>query len=352
MTRRPPLSRARLPRAARLAAVVADAHRLWGPRALRFGRDLAALASSEERALLSTGSLGLDLVAGGLPRGALSEIAGRSGGGVETLSYSALAHCQHDGGLALLVDAGSVHDPDALSAAGVDLDALALGAPASAAEAWGLLDLLVRGDAVDLIVVSLGGLSRAPGVTRTLGRRGLHRVAQGLRGTSTALLALTRPSWDIRAADALAAGVLDTVGGADLARLASLRVVLEPHRPRLTPEGDVAALTATAAVVAYHGLPRGPLLPLETTPHGVHRAREIVDLGLLTGVLTARGSDIVHDGVPLGRGPARVAAALARDSALASAIEVCIRDAWPAPTARWTPDIAASSTGDAAHGAA
>jgi len=46
---------------------------------------------------LSTGSLGLDLLTGGLVRGAIAEYAGVDGAGKETLAHTALARAQRDG---------------------------------------------------------------------------------------------------------------------------------------------------------------------------------------------------------------------------------------------------------------
>lgn len=318
-------------RAARLALVIAQARRRWGDHILRLGRELDAFPLADARPPLSTGSLGLDLLTRGLPRGALTELAGVDGSGVETLSYTALTRCQQDGGVALLLDAGTLSDPAALAAVGVDHRALLLAYPATAAEAWSVLDLLARSDTVDLMVTSLVGLTNAPGASPPLLRQGLRRVAGALRGRATALVVVSVP-WPPRLPSAGDAPLLTTAGGPTIAQLAALRVALEPTAPRLTPYGDVAALGARATVVKHHGLPRGPALPLETTERGVHRALELVDLGLRTGVVAESALGLALDGVVLGRTRLRAADALEAAPALAALAEEQIRARWsPAP---------------------
>src|SRR5919108_3011321 len=131
-------------RQAALATAIAALRRRYGDHIIRTGADLAALPAATGLAPLATGSLGLDLITGGLPRGHVSEYAGADGTGKGTLALAALAACQHAGGLALLVDADGAADPDALAAARVDLGTLVLACPTSAREAWDVLVALGR----------------------------------------------------------------------------------------------------------------------------------------------------------------------------------------------------------------
>jgi len=70
---------------ARLAAAIAAARRRWGDHIIRVGAEIAAPSTRMGLPALSTGSLGLDLSTGGLPRGAVAEYVGVDGAGAETL---------------------------------------------------------------------------------------------------------------------------------------------------------------------------------------------------------------------------------------------------------------------------
>jgi hypothetical protein len=72
-------------------------------------------------ALASTGIPSLDALAGGLPRGALTEIFGPASSGRTSLIMAALAEATTRQEVCALVDAGDSFDPASAAAAGVDL---------------------------------------------------------------------------------------------------------------------------------------------------------------------------------------------------------------------------------------
>jgi len=312
-------------RQARLATVVDRVRQRWGERALRFGTNLLALPASAGTHVLSTGSVSLDLLTGGLPRGALTEIAGLDGSGVELLGQTVLARAQAGGALTLLVDAGMTTDPDSLAAVGIDLERLVLACPVTAPDAWSILEAVGRSDSVDLIVAFLLGLTNAPGATPAVLHWGLTRLAAALRGGGTAVLLVSTPVGrrDLGAPPQLHA--VRTIGGAAITQAAALRILLTPDTPRLTPYGAIAALRAAAAVVKHHGLPRGPIVSLEMTEQGVHRALDYVTLGMRVGVISETRLGLVFEGCVLGRTPLMAAATLGRTPALAEDIDRRIR---------------------------
>ncbi len=316
---------------AALDAVVAALRQRYGAHIIRTADDLTALGPATGTSVLSTGSLGLDLVTRGLARGAIAEYAGVDGAGKETLAHTALARAQRDGGLALLFDADGASDPDALAAAGVDLASLPLACPTTAQEAWPALVTLARSGALDLLLVtSLSGLLGLPGAgDQRLLRVWLPRLRLALRGRRTALLVTNAP---LARDDADRAGAWDTVGGLVVAQAAALRIALYPTGPRFGPHGDVVGLGAMATVVKRHGLRRGPALALELTAGGTSHARELVTLGLLTGHITDTRLGLVAERIALGRTEIRAAATLAADPDLAAALEARIRRAWDAGT--------------------
>ncbi len=141
-------------RPVRLDAVIAALRDRYGPHIIRRGADLAAwpMLDVGDGPPLSTGSLGFDLITGGLPPGGITELAGLDGSGKGTLALAALAACQRDGGLALLIDADGAVDPDSLVTVGVDIERLLLSCPTTAAEAWDIALALCRTDALRLVV--------------------------------------------------------------------------------------------------------------------------------------------------------------------------------------------------------
>jgi recombination protein RecA len=176
-------------RRARLAAALDRLRQRFGPSIIHAAADLSCLPV-EGQPPLSTGSLGLDLLVGGLPRGNIVEYAGVDGSGRETLAAVALARAQQQGGLVLLVDPGNTADPDALVAAGVDLRSLTIASPSTAAQAWTILEVITRCGALDLILVlSLSSLLLLPGAA-TAGRveKRLARLWLASRGRRTAVL--------------------------------------------------------------------------------------------------------------------------------------------------------------------
>lgn len=72
--------------------------------------------------MVSTGIPAMDALAGGLPRGCLTEICGPASSGRTTLLLSALAAATRRGEFCALLDATDSLDPHSLVAAGVDLD--------------------------------------------------------------------------------------------------------------------------------------------------------------------------------------------------------------------------------------
>jgi hypothetical protein len=74
--------------------------------------------------MVSSGVAAIDALAGGLPRGCLTEICGPASSGRTTLLLAALAAATCRGEFCALVDAGDALDPQSAAAAGVDLDRL------------------------------------------------------------------------------------------------------------------------------------------------------------------------------------------------------------------------------------
>jgi len=104
---------------------------------------------------ISTGALSLDLALGGrgVPRGRVIEIYGPESSGKTTLALSVVASAQAEGGVAAFIDAEHALDPSWARRIGVDVDQLLVSQPDTGEQALEICELLVRSNAVDVIVV-------------------------------------------------------------------------------------------------------------------------------------------------------------------------------------------------------
>src|SRR5687768_8976520 len=117
---------------------------------MRLGaKEFAAISS------ISTGSIGVDaaLGVGGVPRGRIIEIFGPESSGKTTLSLHVIAEAQKVGGLAAFIDAEHALDAEYAKKLGVDIDNLLVSQPDSGEQALEIAEVLVRSNAIDLIVI-------------------------------------------------------------------------------------------------------------------------------------------------------------------------------------------------------
>src|SRR5436190_20152252 len=104
---------------------------------------------------ISTGALSLDIALGGrgLPRGRIIEIYGPEASGKTTVALHAVANAQKRGGVAAYIDVEHALDPGRAKRIGVDLENLLVSQPTSAEEALRIAEMLVKSNAVDIIVI-------------------------------------------------------------------------------------------------------------------------------------------------------------------------------------------------------
>ena len=104
---------------------------------------------------ISTGALSLDLALGGkgLARGRVVEIFGPESSGKTTLALTVVANAQKTGGVAAFIDAEHALDPSWARKIGVNLDEMLVSQPDTGEQALEICELLVRSNAVDVIVI-------------------------------------------------------------------------------------------------------------------------------------------------------------------------------------------------------
>ena len=104
---------------------------------------------------IATGSLSMDIALGGqgIPRGRIIEVFGPESSGKTTLALHIVAEAQRDGGVAAFIDAEHAFDPSWARKLGVQLDTLLVSQPNHGEEAMQITEMLVKSNAVDVIVV-------------------------------------------------------------------------------------------------------------------------------------------------------------------------------------------------------
>ena len=104
---------------------------------------------------ISTGALSLDLALGGrgVPRGRICELYGPEGSGKTTLALHIVASAQKEDGVAAFIDAEHAMDPTWARKLGVNLEQLLISQPDTGEQALEICELLVRSNAVDVIVI-------------------------------------------------------------------------------------------------------------------------------------------------------------------------------------------------------
>jgi recombination protein RecA len=104
---------------------------------------------------IPTGSLSLDIALGGagMPKGRIIEVYGPESSGKTTLALHTIASAQKEGGVCAFIDAEHALDPTWAKRLGVKLDELMVSQPDTGEQALEICELLVRSNAVDVIVV-------------------------------------------------------------------------------------------------------------------------------------------------------------------------------------------------------
>ena len=103
---------------------------------------------------IPTGSLSLDIALGGqgVPRGRVIEVFGPESSGKTTLALHVAAQAQKQGGIAAMIDAEHAFDPSWGKKLGVELETLLVSQPNSGEEAMQICEMLIKSNAVDVII--------------------------------------------------------------------------------------------------------------------------------------------------------------------------------------------------------
>ena len=104
---------------------------------------------------ISSGSLAVDMALGGrgFPKGRIIEVYGPESSGKTTIALHSVAAAQKGGGIAAFIDAEHALDPSWAKKLGVSLEHLLVSQPTSGEEALHIVEMLVKSNAVDIIVI-------------------------------------------------------------------------------------------------------------------------------------------------------------------------------------------------------
>jgi recombination protein RecA len=125
----------------------------------QFGKGSIMRLGAEEKPpevqVIPTGSLALDIAlgVGGLPKGRVIEIYGPESSGKTTLTLHVIAEAQKRGGICAFVDAEHALDVTYARKLGVQTEDMLVSQPDNGEQALEIADMLVRSNAIDVIVV-------------------------------------------------------------------------------------------------------------------------------------------------------------------------------------------------------
>lgn len=156
----------------------------------RFLLTQAELAQQLSREYLNTGLNLYDRTAGGIPRGAVTEIYGPPTSGKTTFVQTFLANATRQGEFCALVDASNNFDPASACAAGADLSRLLWVRCRDAVQALKSADLLIHSGGWGVVILDLGNI--APQIVRGLPISYWYRFRRAVENTPTAFLVLER----------------------------------------------------------------------------------------------------------------------------------------------------------------
>lgn len=286
---------------------------------------------------ISTGSLGLDIALGigGLPKGRIVEIYGPESSGKTTLTLSVIAEAQRKGAVCAFVDAEHALDPSYAQKLGVDIDELLVSQPDTGEQALEIVDMLVRSNAVDVIIVdSVAALTPKAEIE---GEIGDSHVGLAARMMSQAMRKLTG---NIKNANCLVIfinqirmkiGVMfgnpeTTTGGNALKFYASVR--LDIRRTGAVKDGEEVIGSETRVKVVKNKV-APPFRQAEFQilyGKGIYRMGEVIDLGVKLNLIEKSGAWYAYKGDKIGQGKANAAKFLEDNAEVGEAVEIEIRN--------------------------
>ncbi|GAB3727188.1 recombinase RecA [Luteimonas pelagia] len=293
----------------------------------------------EAAEVIGTGSLMLDaaLGIGGLPKGRVVEIYGPESSGKTTLTLQTIAQCQKAGGTAAFIDAEHALDPIYAQKLGVNIDDLLLSQPDTGEQALEIADMLVRSNAVDMVVIdSVAALTpraeiegemgdQLPGLQARLMSQALRKLTGNIKRSNCMVIFINQLRMKI--------GIMmpgqspeTTTGGNALKFYASVR--LDIRRIGSVKKGDEIIGNQTRIKVVKNKMapPFKQVVTEILYGEGISREGELIDLGVDAKVVEKSGAWYSAFDERLGQGKENARQFLKENPDVAQKIEGILRE--------------------------
>ena len=322
----------------------------------QFGKGSVMKLDGNSRASVDgipTGSLSLDIALGGVgvPKGRVLEIFGPESSGKTTLTLHIIANCQKQGGVAAFIDAEHALDPSWAKRLGVKLDELMVSQPDTGEQALEICELLVRSNAVDVIVIdSVAALIPRAEIEGEMGdsHMGLQArlMSQALRKL-TGAIAKSKCTVifinQIREKIGVMFGNPETTpGGRALKFYASVRI--DVRRTQTIKEGEVSVGARTRARVVKNKI-APPFRDAEFDimfDRGISYEGDLLDLAALGNVVEKSGAWYNYKTTRLGQGRENAKQFLNENKDLAEEIRQAVLQSKGLADAKKSTDTASS----------
>jgi recombination protein RecA len=294
---------------------------------------------SEAWEVIPTGSLLLDIALGigGFPKGRVVEVYGPESSGKTTLTLQAIAQCQKAGGTAAFVDAEHALDPGYASKLGVNVDDLLVSQPDTGEQALEICDMLVRSNAVDMVVVdSVAALTPKaeiegemgdvlPGLQARLMSQALRKLTGNIKRSNCTVVFINQLRMKI---GQMMPGQSPevTTGGNALKFYASVRIDI--RRIGSIKKGDEIIGNQTKIKVVKNKM--APPFKVVFTEilygEGISREGELIDMGVDAKLVEKAGAWYSYGDERIGQGKENARQYLKENPAVAVRLEAALRD--------------------------
>ena len=307
----------------------------------QFGKGAIMRMGVDERPdieVISTGSITLDaaLGIGGVPRGRVVEIYGPESSGKTTFALHVTAQAQKAGGVAAFIDAEHALDVTYAEKLGVQVGDLLISQPDTGEQALEIVDMLVRSNAVDVIVIDSvaalvpkneieGEMGEASvGVQARLMSQALRKLTGSINRSKTTVIFINQLRMKI---GAMMPGQSPetTTGGNALKFYASMR--LDIRRIGAIKKGDEVVGNETRVKVVKNKLapPFKQVIFEIMYGEGISREGELIDLGVEHKFVEKSGAWFAYKGEKIGQGKDNSKQYLKEHPEVAAEIEALLR---------------------------
>ena len=293
--------------------------------------------ATQDVQVVSTGSLGLDLAlgVGGLPRGRVVEVYGPESSGKTTLTLQVVAEVQKAGGTAAFIDAENAIDPSYAAKLGVRMEDLLISQPDTGEQALEIADMLVRSGSIDVIVIdSVAALvpraeiegemgDQLPGLQARLMSQALRKLAGNIKRTNTLVIFINQ----IRMKIGVMFGNPETTSGGNALKFyASVRLDIRRIGSIKKAEEVIGSETRVKVVKNKVAPPFREAIFDILYGEGISREGEILELGVLHGVVDKSGAWFAYKKDRIGQGKDNAREYLKEHPELAAELEAKIRE--------------------------